>query len=1163
MLEDSSSKDQKRILWVAISLMIAVSVIVLTLTLWMLYQSNFEQRVEGLRAMVREQVNLLETMENYDRELIKKDLDGSARAEVLQQLVKSFAKLGGFGDTGEFTLGQWREDQIEFVSVFRFAQSGATKIVPRNTDRAAPMRRALSNETGWLIGPDYRGERVLAAFQLIEALDLGLVAKVDMREVTAPFMKAAVTALGIAAVIVFIGGLLVMRMAKPMVRRIEESQKRFRTLLESAPDAMVIIDVSGTIVMVNRRAEELFGYSRDELTGQPIEILIPQRFRDHHPERVRSFFTRPSARPMGPGLELFGCDKSGKEFPVEISLSPIETEDGVLVASSLRDITERKQSEDTLRMLSKVFMDATDPIVIEDLDGLIVNMNQEAERSYGWTREELLHKPISRLVPEERHQQADELLARCKRGDDVRNVEGLRHNRSGEVIPVLLALSLLKDEAGKVIGIASLAKDITEQKQAEAALKRLNEDILQQQQTEIALNELSELLRGQQEMGSLANVILHQLTSYLDLQFAALFVLRNGGTYTREAAFGYPKQGGVDSFESGDGLLGQVVMDASPLKVDEVPEYAQLALGLGTISPSSLLFYPLVHEKTVVAVLELGGLRPLDEGQQRWLEKAHEGLAVTIRLVLDLEQRNRVEKELAEARVAAEKANKAKSGFLANMSHELRTPMNAILGYSEMLMEEAEDIGQDGFIPDLKKINQAGNHLLSLINDVLDLSKIESGRMEAFAEDIDVGAMIDQVGDTAQPLMSQKNNQFKIEPGKQLGHAHQDITKLRQSLLNLLSNAAKFTHEGTITLRAERRSQADGEWLLFSVSDTGIGIPQDKLGQVFEEFGQADSSTTRDYGGTGLGLPISRRFCQMLGGDLTVSSTVGEGSTFTMRVPVLLPRSDAETPAVVVPVKTDAELEAIRISGAGRTILVIDDDPEAQDIVERFLRKDGFEVATASSGEEGLRLAHKLKPAAITLDVMMPDMDGWSVLRALKADPVLKDIPVLMLTMIDDKSKGYALGATDYLTKPVDREQLNNALSKYYTPSEPCSVLLVEDDLPTREVMARTLEKSNWTVSEAGNGREALDQLAQQKPRLILLDLMMPVMDGFDFLLELRAKPEWLEIPVIVLTAKDLTDEDRRVLSDRVEQIVEKGACTHDQVVSLIHKALDPAPAIQ
>jgi len=588
-----------------------------------------------------------------------------------------------------------------------------------------------------------------------------------------------------------------------------------------------------------------------------------------------------------------------------------------------------------------------------------------------------------------------------------------------------------------------------------------------------------------------------------------------------------------------------------------VPEYAQLALGLGTASLSSLLLYPLIHDEAVVAVLELGGLRPLDGEQQAWLDKASESLAVTLRLVLDLEERNRAEQELAEAKETAVAANKAKSGFLANMSHELRTPMNAILGYSEMLMEEAEDVGQDDFIPDLKKINQAGNHLLSLINDVLDLSKIESGKMEAFAEDFDVGSLIDQVVGTVQPLMSKNNNQLIIERGEQLGHAHQDHTKMRQALLNLLSNAAKFTHEGTITLRAERKSHTDGDWLTFAVNDTGIGIPADKLEHVFEEFSQADSSTTRDYGGTGLGLPISRRFCQLLGGDLTVRSNIGEGTTFTMRVPVLLPGVDAETLVEVTPVRTDTELETLRASGAGHTVLVIDDDPEARDIVERFLRKDGFEVVVAGSGEEGLRLAHKLKPAAITLDVMMPDMDGWSVLRTLKTDPVLQDVPVIMLTIVDDKSKGYALGATDYLTKPVDRDKLHHALARYYDPGVPCSVLLVEDDRATREVVARTLEKSDWQVSEACNGREALEQMTQVKPQLILLDLMMPVMDGFDFLLEMRANSEWQDIPVIVLTAKDLTDEDRRVLSGRVEQIVEKGACTHEQVVSLIHQALD------
>ncbi|MFC1773524.1 response regulator [Pseudomonadota bacterium] len=523
--------------------------------------------------------------------------------------------------------------------------------------------------------------------------------------------------------------------------------------------------------------------------------------------------------------------------------------------------------------------------------------------------------------------------------------------------------------------------------------------------------------------------------------------------------------------------------------------------------------------------------------------------------IIDVTEQKKAEAEILEAKRAADGANQAKSAFLANMSHELRTPMNAILGYSEMLIEEAEDVGQDDFIPDLKKINQAGTHLLSLINDVLDLSKIESGKMEAYAEVFDVGGLIDQVAGTAQPLMSSNDNRFKIERGEQLGHAHQDITKLRQSLLNLLSNAAKFTHEGTITLSVARE-QADGvEWLSFAVNDSGIGIAADKLDHVFEEFSQADNSTTRDYGGTGLGLAISRRFCQMLGGDLTVASQVGVGSTFTIRLPANLP--GAEVPSEAASQITN---EGVHASGdldkvkPGNTILVIDDDAEASELIGRFLEKDGFTVVTALSGEEGLRLAHQLQPAAITLDVMMPDMDGWSVLRALKADPVLHTVPVVMLTMVDDKSKGYALGATDYLTKPVEHDRLHNTLARYQTPGESDSVLLVEDDVPTREMMVRTLEKAGWQVSEAGNGREALDQLDRQKPNLILLDLMMPVMDGFDFLIEMRANAEWQDIPVIVLTAKDLTDEDRRILSGRVEQIVEKGASSREHLMALIRR---------
>ena len=523
----------------------------------------------------------------------------------------------------------------------------------------------------------------------------------------------------------------------------------------------------------------------------------------------------------------------------------------------------------------------------------------------------------------------------------------------------------------------------------------------------------------------------------------------------------------------------------------------------------------------------------------------------------DLAKQNKTLKALGKAKEAAEAANRAKSAFLANMSHELRTPMNAILGYSEMLMEEAEDLGQDDFIPDLKKINQAGSHLLSLINDVLDLSKLESGKMETFTEVFAVDALIDQVAGTAQPLMPKNNNHFRVERDTNLGTACQDLIKLRQSLLNLLSNAAKFTHEGTVTLHAGRQSQADGDWLTFAVSDTGIGIAADKLEHVFDEFSQADNSTTRDYGGTGLGLTITRSFCQMLGGDLNVSSQPGKGSTFTIRLPAALPGTAAPAEATSQPTPSGVHASDETLPAKNdNTVLVIDDDAEACEIIQRFLEKDDFNVVTALSGEQGLRLAHDVHPTAITLDVMMPEMDGWSVLRALKADPELRAIPVIMLSMINDRKRGYSLGAVDYLTKPVNRELLHRALSHYHNPDDVSSVLLIEDDIETRNVMARTLKKAGWEVSEAGDGQEALDIMADLQPRLILLDLMMPVMDGFDFLAAMRARPEWQHIPVIVITAKDLTGDDRDRLAGRVEEVLEKNAYTREQLLQRVSEAV-------
>ncbi len=529
----------------------------------------------------------------------------------------------------------------------------------------------------------------------------------------------------------------------------------------------------------------------------------------------------------------------------------------------------------------------------------------------------------------------------------------------------------------------------------------------------------------------------------------------------------------------------------------------------------------------------------------------------SIVMAVDLTERKRMETDLIEAKEGAEQASRTKSTFLANMSHELRTPMNAILGYSEILIEEAEDDGQDDFIPDLKKIHQAGTHLLGLINDVLDLSKVEAGRMETYAEDIDVDALLDQVAGTARPLMATNENQFEIIRDGDLGNARQDMTKLRQSMLNLLSNAAKFTHEGKVTLRATRETRGESDWLVIAVSDSGIGIPADKMETAFEEFGQVEDSTTRNYGGTGLGLPLSRRFCRMLGGDLTVQSELGKGSTFTMEVPVTLPgtaRSAASSQSPETGTDEHAEQEA---QGGDRgLVLVIDDDPTARDLIGRTLRQDGFSVRTAASGVEGLALARELQPAVITLDVMMPGMDGWSVLRVLKGDAELQDIPVVMLTIVDDKFRGFSLGATDYLNKPVDRDRLKETLRRFGRADESDLVLVVEDDEAARAVISRAAGDAGFQVIEAGNGREALDAMARQTPRLILLDLMMPVMDGFDFLLEMRTHAAWREVPVIVLTAKELDETERALLSGRVETVIEKGPEAPVKVLESVQKLL-------
>lgn len=411
-----------------------------------------------------------------------------------------------------------------------------------------------------------------------------------------------------------------------------------------------------------------------------------------------------------------------------------------------------------------------------------------------------------------------------------------------------------------------------------------------------------------------------------------------------------------------------------------------------------------------------------------------------------LEERSR---ELEVARDAAETANRAKSTFLANMTHELRTPLNAIIGYSELLQEEAQELGEEEFISDLKSINIAGKQLLNIISDILDISKIEAGRMAMCLETFKVSDLIEEVVTTVQPLAAKNNNVLTVNCDNNLDSIYADLAKVRQALLNLLSNAAKFTEEGKITLTVwkEKREatsvagipDVDAEtWIYFQVTDSGIGMTPEQVVRLFEAFSQADASTTRRYGGTGLGLAISRKFCQMMGGDITVESELGWGSTFTICLPIearneseTIKVQEAEIPSFSpAPVSKPAPLKTPGLLPPCAIVLVIDDDPAARELIARNLSKKGFRVEASSSGQAGLQLAKELHPDAITLDVMMPVMDGWAVLSALKADPELADIPVIMTTVVDDKNQGLKLGATEYLNKPLDYKRFAAWLSQ-------------------------------------------------------------------------------------------------------------------------------------
>ncbi len=1029
-----------------------------------------------------------------------------------------------------------------------------------------------------------------------------------------------------------------------------EKFRRMATVIQDSNDAITFQDLEGNILAWNRGAEIMYGYSESEALRMNIVDTVPIAYQ----EEARGFLASLKRGELLPNLETKRKHKDGRIIDVWLTNTKLTDDKGILsgIATTERDITEQTRTLEKFRRMATVIRDSNDAITFQDLEGNILAWNRGAEIMYGYSEAEALTKNIVDTVPADYQEEALGFLASLKRGELVPNLETKRKHKDGRIIDVWLINTKLTDDKGKLTGIATTERDITERKHAEADLREKARELEFLREGQITL---SDKMRGEQDVSGLGQSVLSHLAPFLNAQMGAFYYVNEEKTLKRVSGYAFTKlENNEKTIALGEGLVGQAALERRPILLDHLPSgyFGKISSDLGGASPTSLILAPVFYEGEVNGVIELASFTPFSEHQKAFLEHVSENIGIAINTSIrrkeqaeilegsqvlteklqsqqeelktaneELEEQSRAlqssqtklksqQSELEKTNTQLEeqtqalkqqrdilneknealhkaqtlleersdevqRASQYKSEFLANMSHELRTPLNSSLILSKLLADNVGGNLNQEQVQYALSINSAGNDLLNLINDILDLSKVEAGKLEIRLESVFLPKVLRTLDKTFDPLAKEKKLDFKIKIDPSVPETiFTDRQRLEQILKNLLSNAFKFTERGQISIHVSKRS--DGK-LSLSVIDTGIGVQKAQQEVIFEAFRQADGTTNRKYGGTGLGLSISRDLARLLGGSVEVESVPGEGSRFTLVLPETYDESriEASAPKVYSTANGNAQGQASAsmtppkprpertkalsfaddrgsLSTTGHTVLVIEDDPIFAQILFDLAHEHHYKCVVAQDAEEGLSLALSLIPDAILLDIKLPDHSGLMVLDQLKEDPATRHIPVHIASSHNYMEQALEMGAIGYVLKPAKRDELKAAFAKIEAKlsQKLKRILIVEDDKLQRESIVKLIADPDVEITSVALGSEALDALKKMVYDCIVIDLKLPDMTGEQLLQKMTEQEELASFPpVIVYTGRSLSRDEEDHLRKYSRSIIIKGAKSPERLL--------------